>query len=266
MAASHSHDAAIQHCVQELRDWTSKGSFDEDDRLFLTDTTLTRYATARNGDLNAARTNLEETLKWRKANVPKVLHCTVCDKDPHMHSFYPIGIDALGRIVIYACSARAKINDKDVTVAHMVQQLEYCWLQTEHFKLHHQWVWLVDFGGFSMWHAMQGSTSNATLRTFATHFPERLGAIVLINPPGLFDVLLSVVKTVADARTLGKVHILHCTPETVGAGLAPHGIPADSGMAAWMAAMLRLPGKPGSIAPMDVLNQEHIKALTLPRL
>ena len=44
-------------------------------RAFLTRPTLNRYATARNGDFEAALANLRATLAWRVEHVPAELSC-----------------------------------------------------------------------------------------------------------------------------------------------------------------------------------------------
>jgi hypothetical protein len=278
-ARHHAHAAAdekVEACIVKLKAWREAaeagsapeaGTLSPAARAFLREaSTLRRFAVARNGDYGAALKGLLATIAWRDANIPDTLHCRACDADPHMHAFFPIGVDDGGRVVVYACAARAKTNDLEVTVGHMVQSLEFAFRASSALALHHQWVWVIDFTGFSFWHAMQGSTSNATLQTFADHFPERLGSVLLLNPPGLFDILLGLVKAVADSRTMAKVKILRCTPDTAGEALAAHGIPAGSGMAAYVAEALRLPGKPGHLPPTDGLDQEHLKALVMPRL
>jgi hypothetical protein len=252
-------------CFAALTAWAKETSptLDDAGRAFLTPATLRRYAVARNGDVKAAISNLEETIQWRKENVPSYMHCTACDADPHSHAFFPLGIDSHRRVVVYACSARAKMNETAVTVGHMCQTLEHAWSHTEELNLHPQWLWLVDFNGFGLSHALQGRTSNAALAAFSTHMPERLGAVVLINPPRVFDILLAAIKPFIDARTLGKVHIVRCTKETAGEVLAPFGVPVGSGMSAWMSEVMGMEGKPNSIPAMDGLDQAVLKVIQL---
>lgn len=168
----------------------------------------------------------------------------------------PATIDCIRELLILAA----------VTVRHMVHTLEHAFRSTAALGLHHQWVWLVDFQGFGLWHAMQGKTSITSLQAFSHHMPERLGCVLLVNPPSIFDLLLTVVKTVADARTMSKVHVLRCTPETAPAELLKHGIEESSGIPQWFAEIMRLPGKPGSLPSMECLHEGHLKALTLPRM
>lgn len=69
------------------------------------------------------------------------------------------------------------------------------------------WVWVVDFTGYGFWHAMNGtSLASAFLKTFSAHYPERLGAVLLVDTPGAFSVLLGAVRLIIDARTMAKLH------------------------------------------------------------
>ena len=53
---------------------------------------------------------------------------------------------------------------------------------------------------------MSGSSLGiAFVKTFSSHYPERLGAIQLIDPPGVFQVLLKAVGAVMDERTAKKL-------------------------------------------------------------
>ena len=53
---------------------------------------------------------------------------------------------------------------------------------------------------------MSGSSLGiAFVKTFSSHYPERLGAIQLIDPPGVFQVLLKAVGAVMDERTASKL-------------------------------------------------------------
>ena len=116
-----------------------------------------------------------------------------------------------------------------------------------------RWTWVIDFRGFSMWHAMQFRTSAQTLRTFSSHMPERLSAVLLVAPPGIFDVLLAVCRPMLDARTLSKVHVVRPTGEgaalreSVAGVLAPHGV-VDPGIVEWVAAALAEP----TVAPLEL--------------
>lgn len=254
-----------EECYKELIEWVTMAELDTEGKTFCTPATLHRYAVARNGDFDAAVKNIESTLEWRKIHVPPELHCPACDDDTKMHCFFPLGLDSKNRVVIYACAAKAQTNETDVTVRHMCQTLEHAWRYTEKLNLHHQWLWLVDFGGFGIKHALQGRTSNASLGAFGTHMPERLGTVLLINPPSIFDLLLAAIKPFLDKRTMSKVNIVHGTSATIGDLLEPHGIPKNSGISKWMKKVLDMEPVPGSNPSLASLDQDILHDIYLPR-
>lgn len=110
---------------------------------------------------------------------------------------------------------------------------------------------------------MQTNTSGATIQTFSDQMPERMGAILLLNPPRLFDVLLAAIRPFVNAKTMSKVSILRCDSSTVGACLEPHGVAADSGVSAWVARVLAMPTEPGHVPSRDGLDLDVLAALSL---
>jgi hypothetical protein len=93
---------------------------------------------------------------------------------------------------------------------------------------------------------MGGGTANSFLSTFAAHLPERLGAAILVNPPGLFDILLAVVRPFIDARTMGKVKIIRPTQGRLAEELAPFGV-TSPGQLQWLERVLAMEATPGNL-------------------
>lgn len=263
---SSEYKADCEECTEKiLAHFASISStLSEADKLFLTRSTILRYSTARNAHYDEALKNLESSLEWRRTHVPDHLCCPACEQDPGSHCFFTIGVDSKKRIVVYASAAKAKMNEKDVTVQHMVHVLEHAWRSTNELDLAPQWTWIIDFGGFSLWNAMQGSTSNGALSAFSRHMPERLGVVCLLNPPGIFDILLAAVKPFVDARTMSKVHFLRGTPEDVSNQLDKLGISKDSGMASWLTECLHLPVKTGNVPNDSKLDTAILQKIRLP--
>ena len=270
MASKHKVGSApynqdVDECVAKLTAWLRDNSDNPDINVeFCTPPTLRRYATARHGDLDATKRNLLSTMAWRRTYLPPKLGCPNCDADPLSHCFFTLGIDPSRRVVVYANAAKASgQNEKHSSAQHMIHTLEHAWRNTDELELHPQWVWLVDFKGFRMWDALQGSTSNNVLGLFSEHMPERMGVVLLVNPPSVFDLLLAAIKPFMDARTLGKVHIVHCTRDNIGAKLEPFGIPPSHGISLWMKECLLLPGAPGSVPPDDLLEADVLAKIRL---
>jgi hypothetical protein len=112
-----------------------------------------------------------------------------------------LGDDKKGNALIYGCPARAGETNVEETMAHCIHTLEKQW-PNDGAK---RWIWIVDFKGFGIIHSLNARLGISFAMVFKQHFPERLKAIVLINPPIVFKALISAISTFADERTLSKL-------------------------------------------------------------
>ena len=71
-----------------------------------------------------------------------------------------------------------------------------------------QLLLLVDCAGFSVSSAAGRKALRAPLKLFSRHWPERLGAALILNPSRLFALLWAVAGGLLDARTRAKVQVL----------------------------------------------------------
>jgi hypothetical protein len=206
---------------------------------FTTEATIHRYLVARNFNPELALAMLKGTLKWRSTYISRTtfpataathLVCEKCENCPTSHYFFPCGWDDAGRVVIYGCQARMKDTEVEGTVYHCMRSLEKAW---KHPRSSGQFVYVVDFNGFGLRHATYARLGITWASIFASHLPERLGHLFLINPPGIFDIFFKAGKAFADSRTLAKIVILRGTPAEVVEKLSGYGM-SESGMRVWL--------------------------------
>lgn len=230
---------------------------------FVTDGTLHRYVVARNFDTEAALSLLKGSLKWRStfissANLPEKAsswqYCEKCDKAPTNHCLFICGWDDSGRTVAYGCQPRMRDSDVEGTVFHVMRSLEKSWL---HPRSSQQYTYIVDFNGFGLRHATHVRMGIAWATLFSSQLPERLGHLLLINPPGIFDIFYSAGKKVADSRTLDKISILRGSSKEVLAKMSTLGINEPS-MVWWLEKTFAADPYPK--------DAESIRMGTLPRL
>lgn len=50
-----------------------------------------------------------------------------------------------------------------------------------------QMMWLIDFSGWSITNSVPVKTARETVNILQSHYPERLGAAFLYNPPRIFE-------------------------------------------------------------------------------
>ena len=113
-------DDAIVACVARLTEWAAQSlPANPAHDAFLCAATFRRYAIARDGDFDKARDLLAASVAWRAVHVPARLHCPACEAEPYSHCFFPIGLDAHRRVVIYANGAR-------IVSVHTRVALHYC--------------------------------------------------------------------------------------------------------------------------------------------
>jgi hypothetical protein len=221
--------------------------------------TRQRYLTAHNGSAQRALEGLEATAAWRATAIHPSYACALCQAKPGAHCFVSLGQDAQGAAIIYGCPARASEGGEVArTVEHCVNCLERQWGAGGggggggDAAAPQTWVWLVDFNGFGMSHALQARLGISFATTFRDHFPERLKTIVLLNPPVLFRMLVSAIGAVADARTMAKLKVV----EAAGAQAlcqrlrAEHAV-EDAEVLAWLEAVLgEAAPTPGTLPPL----------------
>ena len=95
---------------------------------------------------------------------------------------------------------------------------------------------------------MQVSLGIALGTAFRDHFPERLEAFILINPPILFKVLLGALGAIADARTMSKLQtVVAPTPRDACATLRERFGIEDEAVQAWLLEAFSTPPVPGTL-------------------
>jgi hypothetical protein len=235
--------------LEELREWRAgvEATLSQRGRHFLmNDATLQRYLRARNGNVVAARDNLLSSLQWRETHLAPPLHCPDCHAAPHAHCFFPIGWTRTGRPILYGNPPRARLSDVAPTVRHVTHTLEHCWTLPRSAE---QWIWLTDFSGFGLSHALQARLGIEFASVFSQQFPERLGAILLVNPPTVFNMMLSAIRPFADGRTMDKVVVVNGDVPAVAArlqaefGFEPHTVE-------WVSKVLTMHPTPGNLPPL----------------
>lgn len=235
---------ALQH-LDTFRKRVAALPMTESNRKFCTDDTLLRYLRARNSDEDAALAMLTVTLRWRNHVVDVNTHgrelpsCAACRVNAGAHCFLRVGTDADGLHVVYSCAGRAGNKVVDDNCYHMAFELERIFHgNREPGKI----VWLIDFSGFSV-RDINPRMGMMALPMFQNHYPERMGRIVVLDPPLLFYGLYQSLQAVIDPVTRQKVVLLKGAAARRRYAEAHWG--HDPAMKAWLEALTTCPAKPG---------------------
>lgn len=208
---------------------------------------VARFLVARNSNVDAALKQMKAACVWCDELMSSPLTCPCCESDPSAHSHVPIGLESsASSAIVYGCPARATERGVDETLQHVALQCEYLFSLPETGS---RWVWVVDYNGFRLSHALQGRLAARFATTFSHYMPERLHKILLINPPVVFDVMLKALRPFVDAVTLAKIVPIHGTHERVLSELkVTHAFPEDA--IRWLAEVLRSPTKSRALPPL----------------
>eukprot|EP00287_Rhodomonas_sp_CCMP768_P032059 CAMPEP_0202854826 /NCGR_PEP_ID=MMETSP1389-20130828/91203_1 /ASSEMBLY_ACC=CAM_ASM_000865 /TAXON_ID=302021 /ORGANISM="Rhodomonas sp., Strain CCMP768" /LENGTH=179 /DNA_ID=CAMNT_0049533427 /DNA_START=195 /DNA_END=730 /DNA_ORIENTATION=- len=115
-----------------------------------------------------------------------------------------------------------------------------------------KYVWVIDFNGFGMRDCNPRMATTA-IPMFADQYPERMGQIVLINPPAAFQILWRAVKPILDPVTKEKIVLLR--GQKAIAQYSETHWRHDPAMAAWLdAAVFSTRGSPGSFPAASLSN------------
>ena len=222
--------------LEKLREWRASVFLSSAEAVFLSDETLVRYLRAR-GSVGAATDALRRTLLWRAEHCREAPACPACERDPGTHCFLGVGWTNAGLPVVYGSVPRAADYEPAGAVSHFAQTLEKIF---SHAHSGPRFVWLFDLAGYTLRHAMLIRAALGYATTFSRHYPERLEAVVLLNPPPVWDVALSLVRPFLDARTLAKVRPVHArAPEALAAALTALELGLSADTIDWVAAVQR---------------------------
>lgn len=166
---------------------------------------LIRYLTARNFNCTKALEQLQETVEWLKNPENSSTECSLCQKDPDLHCGQFVGWDLSHRPVMFMSMRWGP--ERKHPLNHMIAAFNHL---TKLMPLGvEKWVCLTDFETYSHLKDSNPSMGISVIQTIQTHFPERLGKMICINPPTLFWVLWNLFSPFVDPPTKEKVEFLY---------------------------------------------------------
>lgn len=177
-----------------------------------------RFLVARQWSEKKALAQITKMVEWRikyTPNFTKLEDSPVAQGNPYAVNLRCCGYDSIGRPVMYTCFGQA--NDRfhpEKVTRHLRACMEECYdmlrqrrldgLNTSAEQL--QWVWMIDFGGFSV--RDQSPKSAMLTMSLMQNYPELLGILTLVNAPWLFSGLWRALQRVVDDRTKAKIQFM----------------------------------------------------------
>ncbi|CEJ04118.1 hypothetical protein RMCBS344292_18086 [Rhizopus microsporus] len=173
---------------------------------FLTEATANRYLRARKWDLEAAKTMLENSIKWRREFRPDQLDPEIIRPEAETGKMYYNGYDKTGKPLWIMKPRNENSKDSDRQIKHVVFNLErgirLMPPQVEKVSI------VVDFKGSSITSNPSASTCKKFIDILANHYPERLGVAFFVNSPWFFLTTFKMVAPFMDPVTRNKIKFI----------------------------------------------------------
>ncbi|CAM9630014.1 unnamed protein product, partial [Heterosigma akashiwo] len=169
-----------------------------------------RYLRAEKWVLQKAISKLHDTLRWRQEFGVQSINSDpdVMDEirlENSTGKVYCRGFDKCGRVILYMCPARENSRNHDANLRHLVFQMERA---TAVLRRQDEGVdktcFVVDYTGYSLTNSPPMRTSRASLDILQNHYPERLGACYMVNPPLIFRAFWNAIYPFIDPVTRKK--------------------------------------------------------------
>jgi hypothetical protein len=167
---------------------------------------LCRYLRARQWDLAKAELMLRNSLRWRKENsIDNLRHTVVLSQIVRGHMFN-YGYDKVGRpIVLLKVHKEADPHTNEQKLLFMIYCMERTLRLMDSTRGIEKMVWIVSCADYNLKHNGDMGMARLLISTLADHFPERLGLVIVVDPPLLFRGLWKVVSPFVDDVTKRKL-------------------------------------------------------------
>jgi len=167
-----------------------------------------RFLRGWKGDVDGAASGIRKYVEWRKETRPGDITADDVKRELATGKGYPHGLDRCGRAVMWAFAGRHNKNTRDIeeTVQLILYSLERAIKTGEEHGVE-QVCLVFDLSGFGT----KNMDYEAVKRLFmllANYYPERLGQVLLLNAPGVFNVFWRVIRPYIDPVTFKKIQFV----------------------------------------------------------
>ncbi|KAI8582450.1 hypothetical protein K450DRAFT_227232 [Umbelopsis ramanniana AG] len=202
-------DEAQSDKLQALKDYINSvvlpdsDPYHQKETAFLTDKTYQRYLRARKFDVEAAKKQLEGTLKWRRSYRPDEIDPEAIKVEQSCGKMYFNGFDKHGRPLCYMKPRYENSKDADRQIKNIVFSLELAAALVPDDV--HTMDIIVDFRDAGSGDTPGVGMAKQFIDILGNHYPERLGVAFLVHTPWFFWTTFKLVSPFIDPVTRAKV-------------------------------------------------------------
>ena len=223
-----------ERAVDRVRSEVCKAqSLISDDPALMTwlndDSNIERFLRAEGGSEHKAVRRLVSTLTWMKEERPLELACPACynyGADGQLrasaagHYMHVVTYDVNHRPTIYSCLELASNKDIEDNRRHLISTFELAIEMMPNGV--ERWNWVLDMHGFRLVDC-DPRLAKIFLSLAGDRYPERLGNFWVVDAPGLFSKLWSIIEKFIDPVTKEKIRFVNTKDEAkLRAALASH--------------------------------------------
>lgn len=191
-------------CVDLLKKAVTAEDVDPDDVHFLSDETYLRFVRARDANIKKATVMLKDCVAWRKRFRPQAISVEDLVGILQLGTVYMAGLCLQGRPVMYMTPGAKNPFPAETRVKLIVFLLEET-MRRGYTAL----TWVFDFSKMGERGKDEHSsvTGKETMHILQHYYPERLGALYMLNTPWYFRAIATLMWPFIDKRTRVKIHM-----------------------------------------------------------
>jgi len=169
------------------------------------ESTCRRYLSARKGDADAAARDIQKCMQWREEARPGDITPDDIKAELATGKAYCHGYDKSGRSIVWNFAGRhdKRTRDAEATVSLILYSLETA---IKAGKKHgvDQICAVFDLSGFGTKN-MDYEVTHRLIQLLTNYYPGRLGKILFLNAPMIFNAFWSCIRSCIDPATYEKI-------------------------------------------------------------
>ncbi|KAJ3014477.1 UNVERIFIED_CONTAM: hypothetical protein HDU68_000254 [Siphonaria sp. JEL0065] len=163
-----------------------------------------RFLRATKWDLAAAVTRLSDTLKWRREYRPDLISADEIEPEAVTGKQFLSGFDKQGRPLLFLVPRLENTKTYDRQIRYSVYMLEKA-IKVMPAGVERIDV-VIDYENLNMFNAVPMSVSLKYLNILSSHYPERLGVGIVVNPSWYLSVFFKLLSPFMDPVTKAKLY------------------------------------------------------------
>jgi len=172
------------------------------------DEVVERFLSKNSWNACAAEDAMVKMLQWRSEEEPNVVHCPLCRHDPLSHALRPVGVDALGNLVLYACfAANPGRFDISANYLHLLRLMEDADKTVKRIDKSRKWTFFIDFEGYCM--ADNNPQMALGLTRIIPQYPKRGAMFIMYDSGILFESFWGIIQTMFEDSVLQQVRFVN---------------------------------------------------------